>query len=66
MDNMYLITVHLINLFDGFDEAEQKVGFDSELTGANRDKRPTVLVFLPGIHEIRSMQRCLEDNWNQL
>lgn len=65
-DQMYLYPVQLINLFDRFDESESKIGLDPTVSGANCNKRPAVLIFLPGIHEIRLMQKILEENRKRL
>lgn len=51
--DLYKIAVYLINHFDMIDTNE-----------ANRHEEwPTVLVFLPGIHEIVRMETALKDHW---
>lgn len=53
---LYRIALHLINRFDEFDKNEHAQGDDYE-------ERSTVLVFLPGIHEIIQMETILKDQW---
>lgn len=54
---LYKTAMHLINKFDSF----EKYGSTND-----SDDRPTVLVYLPGIHEIVQMETILKDQWNSL
>lgn len=65
-DIMYSYPVKLINMFDHFDESERKSGADLALQGENKNKWPSVLIFLPGIQEIHFMQKTLENQWNRM
>lgn len=56
--DLYQIALHLINRFDDIDK--------KELPNEDQDERPTILVFLPGIHEITQMETVLNDNWKSL
>lgn len=57
--DLYRIALHLINCFDEIDK--------SETSEENRnDEWPTVLVFLPGIHEIIQMDNILTDQWSSV
>lgn len=49
----YLTAVRLIQLFDDIDDAENKD------RGREAGARGSVLVFLPGLHEIEEMESCL-------
>lgn len=56
---LYEIAVHLINKFDEIDKVE--------LAEEHRmGKRPTVLVFLPGIHEITRLENILREEWDRV
>lgn len=61
---MYFISMHLICQFDKIDcEDLSDDDDDDDETGDRMAKRKTVLVFLPGIHEIVRMMTILKDNW---
>lgn len=57
--DLYRIALYLINRFDKFDQKELAEQFDSR-------ERPTVLVFLPGIHEIIEMETVIKDQWSNV
>lgn len=53
--------MHLIKHFDNIDCED----FDDEDGASNKiAPRNTVLVFLPGIHEIVRMETILKENWH--
>ena len=51
-----MLTMHLINKFDAFDNE-----YGSSKTPSR--SRKAVLVFLPGLHEISEMKRMLQQQW---
>lgn len=53
MKKGYLTAVRLIQLFDSLDDAENKS------KGSEPNARGSVLVFLPGLHEIEEMESIL-------
>lgn len=53
---LYTIALHLINRFDEIDRKEQ----------SDNSERASVLIFLPGIHEIIEMDTVLKDQWNNV
>lgn len=55
--DLYKIALYLINRFDDIDMKEMAVE-------SRNDERPTVLIFLPGIHEIIQMDTILREEWN--
>lgn len=61
---MYQWPLHLINLFDRFDDKEGSLGLDTTIS--NGAARPAVLIFLPGIHEIQLMHKQLNENWDRM
>lgn len=62
-DELYMIALHLICHFDKIDGED--FSNDEEDTYAPI-KRQTVLVFLPGIHEIVRMETILKEYWIRL
>lgn len=61
---MYQHAVNLIIYFERLDRAESKAeGVEDH--EYDKKPRPTILVFLPGIYEIKQMYKRLE-NWTQL
>lgn len=53
---MYTIALYLINQFDEIEKKEQ----------SDNGERASVLIFLPGIHEIIEMDTVLKDQWNNV
>lgn len=63
-DGLYNIALQLINKFDELDCEDESDDEDDSEPGPRRPiQRKTVLVFLPGIHEIVRMETVLKDNW---
>lgn len=61
---MYIWALKLIVCFERFDvEDSRTLGISNEVY--KREPKPTVLIFLPGINEIREMYRTLEQ-WRNL
>lgn len=56
---LYTIALHLIDRFDDIDKKEHVQEDDHE-------ERSTVLVFLPGIHEIIQMETILKEQWSNV
>lgn len=57
--DLYRIALYLINHFDTIDQKELAAQFDTR-------ERSTVLVFLPGIHEIIEMDTVIKDQWSNV
>lgn len=52
---MHHLVVKLLNAFEQIDKQED------DITKPNKDDLPSVLIFLPGIHEIEDLYACLTD-----
>lgn len=62
-DELFMIALHLICKFDKIDGEDYS---DDEDDTCVPIKRQTVLVFLPGIHEIVRMETILKEHWIRL
>ncbi|XP_055325146.1 probable ATP-dependent RNA helicase spindle-E isoform X2 [Sitodiplosis mosellana] len=58
-EDLYKIALYLINCFDDIDKKEMP-------EECQHAEWPTVLVFLPGIHEIIQMDNILTDQWRSV
>lgn len=61
---MYLFPLYLVNLFDQFDSRERIL--ESKDTMSDQKVKPTVLIFLPGIHEINRMHKIFTTYWQKM
>lgn len=56
--DLYKIALYLINRFGDIDK--------KEMSENQNEEWPTVLVFLPGIHEIGQMDTILRQEWSSV